>query len=111
MSKPSPVGAVMIAAARAAGRSLARDFGEVENLQVLGEAGPQFHPGQSATLRLGPKNVLAAYGTLHPSTAKAFGFKPVHGAVMVAELFLDGIPLKARGATMRETYAPPALQA
>ena len=34
MSKPSPVGTVMIAAARAAGRSLARDFGEVENLQV-----------------------------------------------------------------------------
>ncbi|MCA8902146.1 MAG: inositol monophosphatase [Hyphomonas sp.] len=34
MSKPSPVGSVMIAAARAAGRSLARDFGEVENLQV-----------------------------------------------------------------------------
>jgi myo-inositol-1(or 4)-monophosphatase len=34
MSKHSPVGTVMIAAARAAGRSLARDFGEVENLQV-----------------------------------------------------------------------------
>lgn len=34
MSKPSPVGSVMIAAALAAGRSLARDFGEVENLQV-----------------------------------------------------------------------------
>ncbi|MFN3314218.1 MAG: inositol monophosphatase, partial [Hyphomonas sp.] len=34
MSKPSPVGSVMIAAAIAAGRSLARDFGEVENLQV-----------------------------------------------------------------------------
>lgn len=34
MSKPSPVGNVMIAAAREAGRSLARDFGEVENLQV-----------------------------------------------------------------------------
>ena len=34
MSKPSPVGSVMIAAARAAGRALARDFGEVENLQV-----------------------------------------------------------------------------
>lgn len=34
MSKPSPVGTVMINAARAAGRSLARDFGEVENLQV-----------------------------------------------------------------------------
>ncbi|WP_026180758.1 inositol monophosphatase family protein [Henriciella marina] len=34
MSKPSPVGTVMINAARQAGRSLARDFGEVENLQV-----------------------------------------------------------------------------
>ncbi len=34
MSKPSPVGNVMIKAAIAAGRSLARDFNEVENLQV-----------------------------------------------------------------------------
>ncbi|MEM7768086.1 MAG: inositol monophosphatase family protein [Pseudomonadota bacterium] len=34
MSRPSPVGTVMINAARAAGRTLARDFGEVENLQV-----------------------------------------------------------------------------
>lgn len=73
--------------------------------------GDHYHPGQAATLRLGPKNVLAGYGTLHPSTAKAFGFKPVHGPVMVAELFLDGIPLKARGSAMREAYAPPALQA
>lgn len=73
--------------------------------------GDHYHPGQAATLRLGPKNVLAAYGTLHPSTARAFGFKPVHGAVMVAELFLDTIPLKPRGSAMREAYAPPALQA
>lgn len=34
MSKPSPVGNVMIAAALAAGASLARDFNEVEHLQV-----------------------------------------------------------------------------
>ncbi|MCI4644938.1 MAG: inositol monophosphatase [Hyphomonadaceae bacterium] len=34
MSKPSAVGTVMINAARAAGRALARDFGEVEHLQV-----------------------------------------------------------------------------
>lgn len=76
------------------------------------QAGPgdHYHPGQAATLRLGPKNVLAAYGCLHPATAKAFGFKPVHGPVMVAELFLDGIALKPRGSAMREAYAPPALQ-
>ena len=34
MSKPSPVGNVMIKAALAAGKSLARDFNEVENLQI-----------------------------------------------------------------------------
>lgn len=34
MSRPSPTVSVMIDAARAAGRRLVRDFGEVENLQV-----------------------------------------------------------------------------
>ncbi len=31
----------------------------VANLQVMGEAGAAYHPGQSGTLRLGPKTVLA----------------------------------------------------
>src|SRR5690606_20433085 len=31
----------------------------VENLMLMGEAGDFYHPGQSATLRLGPKNRLA----------------------------------------------------
>ncbi len=34
MSRPSPVGSLMIKAARAAGASLSRDFSEVEHLQV-----------------------------------------------------------------------------
>lgn len=34
MSRPSPVGTIMIKAARAAGASLSRDFAEVEHLQV-----------------------------------------------------------------------------
>ena len=34
MSKPSALGNVLIEAARRAGKSLARDFGEVEYLQV-----------------------------------------------------------------------------
>ena len=67
-----------------------------------------YHPGQSGTLRLGPKKILAAYGTLHPATAKAYGLK---GSVMGAEIFLDAIPMKAVSDHMREVYAPPALQA
>ena len=81
----------------------------VDNLMVMGEAGDQFHPGQSATLRLGPKNVLARFGALHPATLKAFD---VDGPVMAVEIFLDAIPAKKGGGGFaRAAYAPPALQA
>ncbi len=80
----------------------------VANLMVMGEAGVQFHPGQSATLRLGPKTVLARFGTVHPSTLKAFD---VDGAVAAVELFLDAIPAKKGAAFARPGFTPPALQA
>ncbi|MET0239244.1 MAG: phenylalanine--tRNA ligase subunit beta [Sphingobium sp.] len=80
----------------------------VTNLQMMGEAGASFHPGQSGTLRLGPKTVLASYGVLHPSLAKAFDLS---GTVVAAELYLDAIPLKRRSGFMRPVYSPPALQA
>ncbi|MXO75202.1 phenylalanine--tRNA ligase subunit beta [Altererythrobacter aerius] len=84
----------------------------VDNLQVFGPdaagPGPQFHPGQSATLRLGPKTVLARFGALHPQTLKAFD---IDGPVMAAELFLDAIPARKNAAFARPAYAPPALQA
>ncbi len=80
----------------------------VDNLMVLGEAGEQFHPGQSATLRLGPKKVLARFGALHPRTLKAFD---IDGPVMAAEIFLDAIPEKRGGGGFaRAAYDPPALQ-
>ncbi|MBO6767097.1 MAG: phenylalanine--tRNA ligase subunit beta [Erythrobacter sp.] len=79
----------------------------VGNLMVMGEAGDQFHPGQSATLRLGPKNVLARFGALHPKTLKAFD---IDGPVMAVEIFLDSIPAKKGAGFARAHYAPPALQ-
>jgi phenylalanyl-tRNA synthetase beta chain len=80
----------------------------VANLTVMGDAGPQFHPGQSGTLRLGPKTVLARFGALHPATLAAFD---IDGPVMAAELFLDAIPpRKGPGSFARPAYAPPALQ-
>jgi phenylalanyl-tRNA synthetase beta chain len=80
----------------------------VGNLMVMGEAGPQFHPGQSATLRLGPKVVLARFGMVHPATLKAFD---VDGPIAAVELFLDAIPAKKGAAFARPGYTPPALQA
>ena len=44
----------------------------VDKLQVMGDAGDAWQPGQSGTLRLGPKTVLAAFGMVHPSVLKAF---------------------------------------
>ncbi|MEY3985464.1 MAG: hypothetical protein RLZ59_909 [Pseudomonadota bacterium] len=82
----------------------------VDNLQVMGDAGAHFHPGQSATLRLGPKTILASFGALHPNAAKAFD---LDGAVMAAEIYLDAIPAKRGSGNgfMRPAYTPPALQA
>jgi phenylalanyl-tRNA synthetase beta chain len=80
----------------------------VGNLQMFGEAGDAYHPGQSGTLRLGPKTVLAEYGVLHPALAKAFDLS---GTVVAAQLFLDSIPAKRKAGFMRAPYAPPALQA
>ena len=79
----------------------------VANLMVMGEAGGQFHPGQSATLRLGPKVVLARFGMVHPSTLKAFD---ADGPIAAVELFLDAIPPKKNAAFARPGFTPPALQ-
>ena len=92
---------------------LAEAGAPVDKLQIMrpDSSGPgrQFHPGQSGTLRLGPKNVLARFGALHPATLAAFD---VDGPVVAVELFLDAIPARKGAAGFaRPGYAPPALQA
>ena len=87
---------------------LAEAGAPVDSLQVAGEAGDQFHPGQSATLRLGPKTVLARFGMLHPAVLKHFDIAVPVAAV---ELFLDAIPARKAASFARAAYAPPALQA
>lgn len=82
----------------------------VERLQVMGidDAHGIWHPGQSATLRLGPKTVLAEFGALHPGFARAFD---VDGPVIAAQIFLDALPQKRRSDPVRAAFTPPALQA
>jgi phenylalanyl-tRNA synthetase beta chain len=85
----------------------------VGNLQIMGfdedGSGDVYHPGQSATLRLGPKNQIASFGLLHPTTAKAFG---IDGPVVAGGIHLDALPAK-RGMQgfMRAAFKPPVLQA
>jgi len=80
----------------------------VDNLQVFPDAGPTWHPGRSATLRLGPKTVVASFGELHPSLQKSLDAPA--GAV-AAELYIDAIPQGRSGGRARSAFTPPALQA
>ena len=80
----------------------------VESLQILGDAGSQYHPGHSATLRLGPKAQLASFGMVHPAMLRAFN---IDVPVAVAGIHLDAIPAKKSAGFARAPFAPPALQA
>lgn len=79
----------------------------VDNLQVFPDAGATWHPGRSATLRLGPKAIVAAFGELHPGLQKVLDAPP--GAV-AAEIYLDSIPAGRSTGYARVAYAPPPLQ-
>jgi phenylalanyl-tRNA synthetase beta chain len=77
------------------------------NLQLFPDAGPTWHPGRSATLRLGPKTVLAAFGELHPRLVSQLDAPA--GAV-AAEIYLDAVPVARMSGRARPAFAPPALQ-
>jgi phenylalanyl-tRNA synthetase beta chain len=59
-------------------------------LQVVqGQASPWWHPGRSARLQLGPKNVVAEFGELHPRVLKDMD---AEGPMLAFELDLGAIP-------------------
>ena len=76
----------------------------VQNLKLFMDAGPTWHPGRSAKLGLGPKNILAVFGELHPSISRGLP------ATVAAELYLDSIPEARATDHARAAYTPPALQ-
>lgn len=57
--------------------------------QVTRDAPQWYHPGRSATLRMGPKLVLAHFGEFHPNALKALD---VGAPVAGFEIFLDALP-------------------
>ncbi len=70
--------------------------------QITRDAPAWFHPGRSATLRLGPKAVLAHFGELHPDTLKALD---VTGPVVGFEIFLDALPPEKKKSRARPALA------
>jgi phenylalanyl-tRNA synthetase beta chain len=70
--------------------------------QLTREAPATFHPGRSATLRLGPRIVLAHFGEVHPETLKALD---VAAPAAGFEIFLDAIPAEKRRARAKRPLA------
>ncbi|GAA5264817.1 phenylalanyl-tRNA synthetase beta chain [Acidiphilium sp. MT5] len=60
----------------------------LESLSVTAGASAHFHPGQSGTVRQGPKTVLGYFGTLHPTVTARFDL-PARSVGF--ELMLDAI--------------------
>ena len=105
--KAAPFGAFD---AKAAALALLEAAGApADRLQVMETVseGSIWHPGQSATLRLGPKAVLAEFGAIPPLLTRHFD---VDGPVMAVQIFLDAIPAKRASGPARAAFAPPALQ-
>ncbi|MBM3533834.1 MAG: phenylalanine--tRNA ligase subunit beta [Alphaproteobacteria bacterium] len=69
----------------------------IENLQVSTDAPGWYHPGQSASLRLGP-NVLAWFGAVHPKVLAALDLK---GPAVAMEVFVERVPLPRSKGTGR----------
>ncbi|NLH79907.1 MAG: phenylalanine--tRNA ligase subunit beta [Phyllobacteriaceae bacterium] len=61
----------------------------VEKLQIARTAPAWYHPGRSGTLQMGPQNVLAHFGEIHPATLEAMD---VDGPLVGFQVYLDAIP-------------------
>ena len=67
-----------------------------ETAQVSADAPGWYHPGRSGALRLGPKNVLAFFGELHPRVLATYDLS---GPVAAFEVMLETLPTPKAKAT------------
>jgi phenylalanyl-tRNA synthetase beta chain len=68
----------------------------VERMQVVPGGPAWLHPGRSAVLQFGPKDVLGYFGEMHPKVLQALG---IDEPVMAFEIILDALPQARAKAT------------
>ena len=77
-------------------------------LQIVAGGPAWFHPGRSGTLQFGPKNIVGAFGEVHPKILKALDVK---GPLVAFELNLDALPPpKAKPTKMKQRLNLPDFQ-
>ncbi|MEC9250605.1 MAG: phenylalanine--tRNA ligase subunit beta, partial [Pseudomonadota bacterium] len=70
----------------------------VASLQTVAEAREWWHPGRSGVMRLGPKNVMAEFGEIHPRVLKALD---IDDRVLAFEIVLDNIPMPKKASGLK----------
>jgi phenylalanyl-tRNA synthetase beta chain len=93
--------------AKAEALALLEAAGAPANAQTTAGVPGWFHPARGGQISLG-RNVLAAFGELHPATARALD---IDGPVVAAEIFLDAVPLPRSASRRRAPFAPHLQQA
>ncbi|WP_417624558.1 phenylalanine--tRNA ligase subunit beta [Paremcibacter congregatus] len=72
---------------------------KIDNAQIVTGAPAWYHPGRSGVIRLGPKNILAYFGEVHPAILKELDVK---GPLIAFEVMLENIPFpKSKGGNSR----------
>ena len=74
----------------------------VANLQMSKPTGEYWHPGRSGRLQMGPKNILADFGEIHPRVLKALG---IEGRVVAFEVWPENIPAPKKKKTSKAKSA------
>ncbi|WP_166416847.1 phenylalanine--tRNA ligase subunit beta [Cochlodiniinecator piscidefendens] len=83
--------------AKADAEAILASIGAPTKLQYNREMNAWWHPGRSSKLCLGPKNVLGAFGELHPKAIEAMDVK---GPVVAFAIHIANVPFpKSKGAT------------
>lgn len=82
---------------------------DVSKLQIARTAPGWYHPGRSGTLQMGPQNVLAHFGEIHPATLEAMD---VSAPLVGFQVHLDAIPEpKAKATKSKGALVLPELMA
>ncbi len=74
----------------------------VERLQLSKPSSDYWHPGRSGRLQMGPKNILADFGEIHPRALKALG---IEGRVTAFEIWPEAIPAPRKKSASRARAA------
>ena len=66
---------------------------KIDNLQSTQTTKSYWHPGRSSRLQMGPKNILADFGEIHPRILKEMG---INCRIVAFEIWPDSIPPKKK---------------